>query len=203
MGKSIRGAMLLALFLGLTSQSMAGNDEDRDRDRDQTRALKGVYRGVAETHCMESQGGFTPNLLFQLNGFAGKYTDTSISTAVFAGDGTMTESVRGTTYFQQEALVPGNLGAGTFVTTCRYTVNVKANKSISMKGSCNGTIPLGPAIGQGVIVDGISKQGQLSEDGSVIIFGSAEPNRDTLTLSSGYVAQRLCGGSATYIRVRQ
>jgi hypothetical protein len=63
-------------------------------------------------------------------------------------------------------------------------------------------LPLGPVAGLGSIVTGVVAQGQLSEDGNTIVIGSPEPNANTLTLSSGYVAQRLCGTTATYIRVK-
>ncbi len=174
-----------------------------DQDREQTRALKGVYRGSINTLCMESVGGFTPNLLFQLNGgFAAKYSESMISTAVFAGDGTMTESVRGTTYFQGDPYFTGSLGAGTFESTCRYDVNVKANKAVVLKGSCKGNALLGPAAGLGSAVDNVVSHGQISEDGSIIILGSPEPVPQVLTLSSGYIAQRLCSSNSTYLRVK-
>lgn len=198
MSTGIRLALLAVFCLGVASQSMAGDDQDRE----QTRALKGVYRGSTTDFCMESVGGFTANLLFQLNGFAAKYYESMLGTAVFAGDGTMTETVRGTTYFGQEALFPGNLGAGTFESTCRYNVNVKANKSVVMKGSCKGNALLGPAAGLGTAVDNVVAHGQVSEDGSILIFASPEPVPQVLTLSSGYVAQRLCSGNSTYLRVR-
>jgi hypothetical protein len=200
MWTGIRAALLVVFCFGVASQAMAGKDDDQDRE--QTRALKGVYRGSISTNCMESVGGFTPNLMFQLNGFAVQYSETMLSTAVFAGDGTMTETVRGTTYFHQEASIPGNLGAGTFESTCRYDVNVKANKAVVLKGSCKGNALLGPAAGLGSAVDNVVSRGQVSEDGSIIIFASPEPVPQVLTLSSGYVAQRLCSNNSTYIRVR-
>src|SRR3954467_12488932 len=167
--------------------------------------LKGTYRGTLNTQCMESEHGFTQNLLFDLQGgWGGKYTDTSLSTAVFR-DGKMTETVRGTTYFQGEALNPFSLGAGTFESTCNYDVTVKANNSIVLAGSCSGFIPLGPAAGQNVTVEGIIAKGQVSEDSSIIIIGSDEPNAQILKLfipgqsEPRYTANRLCGSSSTYL----
>ena len=126
-----------------------------------------------------------------------------MSTAVFPGDGTMTESVSGASYFQGDPnLFPGNFAAGTFVGKCDYTIDMNPNRSFKLKGSCKSTLPKGPAAGLGAAVDGIVAHGQLSDDGNTIIVGSPEPNANTLTLSSGYVAQRLCGTSATYLRVR-
>lgn len=198
MRAEIRLTLVLLGSLCIASQSLAD-----DQQRDLNRPLKGVFRGVGNNNCMESQGGFTPNLTFQLNGFVGKYQENTISTAVFPGDGTMTESVRGASYFQGDPnFFPGNFAAGTFVSTCQYTINMNPNKSFTWTGSCNGTLPLGPATGLGSIVTGIVAQGQLSEDGNTIVIGSPEPNANTLTLSSGYVAQRLCGTTATYIRVK-
>lgn len=197
MWTSIRGGLFAICCMWVMSHSFAGDD------RNHNRPLKGMYQGIATINCLESQGGFTPELLFQLNGFAGKYTDTLMSTATFHGDGTMTESIRGTTYFQGDPYFPGALSAGTFVGNCAYTLSMNANKSFTLTGSCRSTLPLGPAAGQEAIVDGIIAHGQVSEDDSVIIVGSPEPQAQTITLlPSGYVAQRLCGGTATYIRVR-
>lgn len=194
----IRLALLLLGSLSIASQSLAD-----DQQRGPNGLLKGVFRGVGSNNCMESQNGFAPDLTFQLNGFVGKYQENTLSTAVFPGDGTMTESVSGTTYFQGDPnFFPGNFAAGTFVTKCQYTFDMNANRSFKLKGSCNGTLPKGPAAGLGSAVDGIVAYGQLSDDGNTIIVGSPEPNANTLTLSSGYVAQRLCGTSATYLRVR-
>jgi hypothetical protein len=190
----IRGGLFAVCCMGVMSHSFA--------DDDSTEPLKGVYRGTAAVNCLESQGGFTPNLQFQLNGFAVRYTDTFVSTAVFHGDGTMTETVRGTTFFQGDPYIPGAFGAGTFVTTCRLTLSMNANKSFTTKGSCSGNLPLGPAGGLGVNVDGIEGQGQVSENNSMIIIGNSEPQAQTLTLSNGYVAQRLCAVTATYVRVK-
>jgi hypothetical protein len=179
--------------MGVMSHSFA--------DDDSTEPLKGVYRGTGTVNCLESQGGFTPNLQFQVNGFAARYTDTFVSTAVFHGDGTMTETVRGTTFFQGDPYIPGAFGAGTFVSTCRITLSMNANKSFTTKGSCSGNLPLGPAAGLSVSVDGVGGQGQVSENNSMIIIGNSEPQAQTLTLGNGYVARRLCAGTATYVRV--
>ncbi len=197
MWRSIRAGLFAVCCIGVMSHSSAGDD------RDQNRPLKGVFRGSVTNTCLESQGGFTPNLTFQLNGFAGKYTDILVTTAVFPGDGTVTDSSRGTTYFQGDPYFPEALGAGTFVGTCQYTLNMHPNKSFTLKGSCRSLLPLGPAAGQEAIVDGIVVHGQVSEDNNMFITGSPEPNAQTLTLvPSGYVAQRLCGGLGTFIRVR-
>jgi hypothetical protein len=192
----VRG--LLVCGLAATMQSVTADQP-----------LKGTYRGTLNTHCMESMDGFTPNLLFDLHGgWGGKYTDTSLSTAVFA-DGKMTETLRGTTYFQGDPLNPGSLGAGTFESTCNYTVTANPNNSIVLtEGKCSGFIPLGPAAGQNVTVEGIIAKGQVSEDKSIIIIGSEEPNAQILKLfipgqsEPRYIANRLCGSSSTYIRLK-
>jgi hypothetical protein len=194
----VRGTILLALLLVgivyIASQPQA--------DQGPNKRIEGKFRGVGINNCLESQGDFTPNLLFQVNGFAARYQENWISTAVFAGDG-MTENVRGTTYFQGDPYVPGNFGAGTFVGDCVYKIEMNPNNSFTLKGSCNGDLPLGPAAGQKSTVEGIVAYGQLSDDGDTIIVGSPEPNHNTLTLRpSLYIAQRLCGTSATYVRIR-
>jgi len=196
MWTSIRGGLLAVCCLGVMSHSLAGDD------RDQNRSMKGVFRGNHTGNCMESQGGFTPNLQFQLNGFAGKYSEIWVSTLVFPGDGTVTETYQGTTYFQGDPYFPDALGAGTFVGTCRHTINMNANKSFTIKGSCRSTLPQGPAAGQEAVVEGIVVHGQFSEDYNSFILGSLEPNAQTLTLSSGYVAPRLCGQTGNFIRVK-
>ena len=194
----IRLALLLLGSLSIASQSLAD-----DQQRGLNGPLKGVFRGVGSNNCMESQNGFAPDLTFQLGGFVGKYQENFMSTAVFQGDGTMTESVRGASFFQGDPnFFPGNFAAGTFVGTCQYTIDMNPNRSFKLKGSCNSTLPKGPGAGLGSVVDGIVAHGQLSDDGNTIIVGSPEPNANTITLSSGYVAQRLCGTSATYLRVR-
>ena len=66
---SIRGGLFAVCCIGGISHSFAGDD------RDQNRPLKGVFRGSHSGNCLESQGGFTPNLTFQLNGWAGKYSE--------------------------------------------------------------------------------------------------------------------------------
>ena len=189
---------LLVLGLAATMQSVSADQP-----------LKGTYRGTLNTHCMESTAKFTPNLLFDLHegDWGGKYTDTSLSTAVFA-DGKMTETVRGTTYFQGDPFNPFSLGAGTFESTCNYTVAANPNNSIVLTGSCSGFIPLGPATGQNVTVEGIIVKGQVSEDRSIIIIGSEEPNAQILKLFNvgelepRYKAYRLCSSSSTYIRLK-
>jgi hypothetical protein len=198
----MRGGIRLALLL-LGSFYIASQSFAEDQQRGLNGLIKGVFRGVGSNNCMESQGGFAPDLTFVVNGFVGKYQENFVSTAVFPGDGTMTDSVRGASYFQGDAnFFPGNFAAGTFVSTCQYTIDMNPNRSFKLKGGCNGTLPKGPGAGLGSIVDGLVTHGQLSDDGNTIIVGSPEPNANTLTLSSGYVAQRLCGTSATYLRVR-
>lgn len=192
--KEICAGLIAASCLGFMSSSFA-NDSP-------VRQLKGVYRGTANINCLESQGGFTPGLQYQLTGYANRYTDSSMNTLVFHGDGTMTEKVQGTTYFQGDPYMTGGLGAGTFVGTCEHAVTMKPNKGFTLKGNCSGFLPFGPAAGLDSIVEDVDSQGQISEDGSIIVIGGTEPDANTLKLSNGYVAQRLCGGSATYVRLR-
>ena len=197
MSKKIMGKLITVFRIGVMSFAFAAGVS--------AAPLSGVYRGTIQTNCLESVDGFSPapDLRFIVNpgSFAGRYSDVFMSTAVFPGDGTMTESVRGSTFFEGDVF-DGALGAGTFITTCSYTLTAISAKSYSMKGSCTGTIPAGPAAGLGITVSDIDAELQVSEDNRVIIIGASEPDSNTLTLSSGYVAQRLCAGSATYVRAR-
>ena len=197
----MRGEFRLALVL-LGSLYVASESLADDQQQNLNSSLKGVFRSVGINNCLESQGGFTSNLLFQVNGFAARYQENTMSTAVFPGDGTMTDNVRGTTYFQGDPYNPGNFGAGTFIGTCQYTFNMNPNKSFTLKGSCNGSSPLGPAINTTSTLTGVVHHAQLSDDGNTIIIGNPEPNAQLLALSNQYSAQRLCGTSATYVRVR-
>src|SRR4051812_38481983 len=95
MRHEIRLALLLLGSLYIASQSLA-----EEPQRGPHAPLKGVFRGVGSNNCMESQGDFAPDLTFQVNGFVGKYQENFISTAIFPGDGTMTESTSGASYFQ-------------------------------------------------------------------------------------------------------
>ena len=200
MGNDIRGGILAVCLLGLASSALAG---------DSVKPLKGIYRGTLHNTCMESPNGFAdlPNQVFLGNG--NRYADTYTSTAVFLGDGTMTESLHGTTSFLNGAGYLEAESIGTFIDdNCKYAVSMKANKSFTLAGSCTGTLPTGPGAGNNVVVADIDMEGQASEDGSVIIVGSSQPDANTLTLTNilfgniSYFAQRLCAVTGTYVRVK-
>ena len=185
---------LFAISCIMVSQAFAGDMQ----------ALKGTYRGVVHVNCLESVDGFTapPDLRFvqRPGNFAARYADVYVSTAVFNGDGTMTESVAGTTIFGGEAY-DGALAAGTFVDTCHYTLASIGNGTFSLKGNCAGHIPTGPAAGLTITVTDIDAQMQLSDDHRMILLGGPEPDSNTLALNTGYTAPRLCAPMGTYMRV--
>ena len=167
---------------------------------------KGIYRGTIHTVCMESPIGFAdpPNQVFQGDGL--RYADTSTSTAIFDGKGTMTESLLGATSFLTGGGFTGALSVGTFVSACRYTISMKADKSFTRQGECSGRLPTGPGAGHNAIVTGIDGEGQVSEDSSVIIVSSSQPDANLLTLTDDfgvttYSAQRLCVSTGTYLRI--
>ena len=195
MSKKIWGGLFAVSCMWVVSHSFAAGVV--------TAWPKGVYQGTVHVNCLESVDGFSPppDLRF-IGSIGGRYSDAFFSTAVFPGDGTMIENVRGTTFFEG-AIFDGAYGAGTFVTTCQYTLTAIGVRSFSLKGSCNGELPAGPAAGQSVTVDDIDALLQVSEDDRVIITGASEPDSQTLTLSGGYVAQRLCAATATYVRVKR
>jgi hypothetical protein len=195
MKRKLSAAIVAASTMLIVSSALAG---------DPAKPLKGVYKGVLQNVCSESQGGYTPApyINFIASGYIGTYTDTLISTAVFPGDGTMVESYRGTTVFNGN-LYDGAPAIGTFAGTCRYTLTMGPNKSYRSHGSCSGDIPTGPAAGLAATVDDVDSGGQISDDGEVISVGTGEPDSNTLTLNpAGYVAARWCTSSGSYVRVK-
>jgi len=195
MKRKLSAAIFAASIMWISSNSFAV---------DPPKPLKGVYKGVLQNVCSESQGGYTPApfINFIANGYIGTYTDTLIATAVFPGDGTMVETYHGTTVFNGN-LYDGAPAIGTFAGICRYTLTMGPNKSYRSHGSCSADLPTGPAAGQAATVDDVDSGGQISDDGEVISVGTGEPDANTLTLNPwGYVAARWCTSSGSYVRVK-
>lgn len=193
----------LLLLSGSIGLALAQRGEDGSGDRNSL--LKGNYQVTNHISCVDSQEGFEDPPTLRARGFGGTVIDTSSGTIVFDGQGNATEVVRGITILPGP-VSPDSFPIVTFELTCRYSYSVNTEKTFTLNGSCNGTLPAGPAAGLTVDVSR-GASGQISKSGDVYTASSVEPVQQLLTLSQNGVevfrTLRLCGTSSIGIRVRR
>lgn len=183
-------------MLVLSTHALAGG---------QVEGTKGIFSGSRQALCQESPGGFAdpPNQVFL--DFGNRYADVFNSTITFSGKGTAIEQSQGMTSFMHGVGNPGQWSVGTFLTTCTYTVQWQDLGRFTLSGSCEGSLPTGPAAGSKVRVTNINVDGQIAEGGKTIVLGASDADAQTLELidASGnvtYTAARLCGGTGVLVR---
>jgi hypothetical protein len=196
--------MSLLLLSGSIGLALAQEDVDDPGDRNSL--LKGTYQVTNHISCVDSQEGFDDPPTLQARGSGGTVIDTDSGAILFDGYGNATDVRRGITIFPGP-VSPGSFPSGTYEVTCRYTYSVNTDKSFTLNGSCNGTLPAGPAAGLTVDIPQAGASGQISESGDVYTASSVEPVQQLLTLSQNGVevfrTWRLCGTSSIGIRVRR
>lgn len=197
--------ILMSLLLLSGSIVLALAQEDVDDPGGQNSLLKGTYRTTNHISCVDSQEGFESPPSLKALGSGGTVIDTSSGVIVFDGQGNATEVVRGITIFPGPVSF-GSFPSGTFEVTCRYSYSVNTEKTFTLNGSCNGTLPAGPAAGLTVDIPQVRVSGQISESGQGFTVSGVEPVQQLLTLSQNGVevfrTWRLCGTSGIGIRLR-
>jgi hypothetical protein len=174
---------------------------------DTVRPPKGVYRGIFTNNCTDSPAGFgdPPNQVYLGDG--NRNSSMYISVAVFGGDGTITETTGGTTSYVNSPSLLGYASVTRFEETFRYTLTMNANKTFTRSGSCSGYLPDGTLAGAKYDLPGLGGEGQVSEDGSMIIVGYPQPPANTITITNTagdllWFAHRLCVQNGTYVRTK-
>ncbi len=109
------------------------------------------------------------------------------------GTGTATRS--GTEIFIEQATM-----------TCAVTYAVKPNRSVTQRMNCTLAITAGPHTGHTATLNGITQEGQLSPDGSVLLLSHQATAMETFTPDFTEVAetprQRICHGSGMATSLR-
>lgn len=116
------------------------------------------------------------------------------------------------------ALGTGAVGTGTATSSgneifieqatvnCVVTYTVNPNRSVTQRMNCAFTFTAGPQAGHTATLNGITQEGQLSPDGSILLLSHAATAMETFTLHDGSAAeiprQRICNGSGMATSLR-
>ena len=191
---SRRTALCLLLLPAAIGQALAAGPNAGNHNA----LLKGTYQIAYEIACVTSDQGFSDPPALQALGVGGPVIDHDTGTILFDGHGNATEIRHGISIVPQQ-IVAGSSAVSTYAITCRYNYTVNADKSFALSGSCSGMISGGP--GLTVDVSPAGGVGQLSESRTMFTISSVTPVRQLVRLGNNTQTQRLCGASATGIRV--
>ena len=118
----------------------------------------------------------------------------------FDGDGTMTLTEKGV--FQNHGgSNPGFFPIATYFDICAGTYQVESDLSFSYELSCTVKLLTGFNAGSTISIDGLRLTGQIDRDRDTYIASNVTGAVQTMTFSTGFVNQRICGGETTGVKL--
>ena len=173
--------------------------------------LKGTYRYTMTASCSSSTA-FTPLPDLQPIGRGDSSTAHTNGVLTYDGLGNVTVNQRGI------AINPGPYSLGEVPVTvgpvvwdrqqCNWKYRVNGDRTFTQgDGDCLGFDKYGPVEfgipGEQVTITNMRWEGQIGAGGQTLIFNQqVEPAIETLTTSTGFTTQRVCGYTGTAVRIR-
>ena len=189
-----RRHLIFLVGFGLPLLSLAG-----DADAQFAGALRGEYNLTVKRHCALAptfDANFVPSA-------PGSDFDVVLrGTTTYDGVGGGTFAGEALAVFPPASTSTPTVSRATQTCTVTYTVN--ADGTVNQTLNCNLAFTVGgppPAPGQTATLNGITLDGHLGLDGTVLLINDTSPSVETFTstsgTSTGFTTQRVCNATGT------
>ncbi len=157
--------------------------------------LKGDYEYTLSRDCVRNQAGFDEDL--RLEGPGAPRAMNVLGTITYDGVGEGTIVATGTNHFHYGLQGTGNLALSKFNAECNLTYTVNPDMSFTQWISCNWEDHLGNTGTR----TGTVMQGQITNDGKILLLADPDSNVETITSPSG-TSYAICGRSGMAVKLK-